>query len=123
LPQLVVNNNYKHKSLYLYNFVEKLMVKNSTHISTLSKHLFWDIDAEALDFEDNKDIIIKRVLQYGFFSDWVFIYKFYGLKTITKVARKLRDIDEKSLYYISKLSNRPLASFFCNTAKQPIQKP
>jgi len=97
-------------------------MKKNAYLSSLSKHLFWDINAEALDFGINKDIIIQRVLQYGFFSDWLFIYKFYGLETITDVAKNLRDLDDKSIYFISNLSNAPVESFLCYTTKQSIPK-
>lgn len=75
-----------------------------------------------LDIDKNKDIIIQRVMQYGVFSDWIIIYKFYGLKTITDVTKKLRDLNDKSVYFISNLSNVPIDSFLSYTTKQSIKK-
>lgn len=87
-------------------------------IFDFSPHLFWDIDANEIDFDNNKDIVIQRILQYGFFSDWSLIYKYYGLDVIVEVAKGLRDLDDKSIYFISSLSNTPLDAFLCYTMKQ-----
>lgn len=92
------------------------------NISDLSPHLFWDIDAKEIDFNNNKDIVIQRILQYGFLSDWSLIYKYYGLDVIAEVAKGLRDLDDKSIYFISSLSNTPLDAFLCYTTKQSIPK-
>ncbi|MDD3877296.1 MAG: hypothetical protein PHT69_11780 [Bacteroidales bacterium] len=94
----------------------------SLKTSNFSQHLFWDINTEELDYEKNKNIIIQRVLQYGFLSDWLIIYKHYGLKVITEVTISLRDLDNKSIYFIASLSNIPVELFLCYTTKQSMPK-
>ncbi len=87
-----------------------------------SKHLFWDIDAKKLDFIKYKHYVINRVMQYGFYKDWKNILQFYGLDTITDTAKKIRDLDMKSMEFLSLLSNVPKEDFECYTTTQSNPK-
>ena len=91
-------------------------------INNLSPHLFWDIDMHQLDANKNIETIIQRVLQYGLLKDWLMIYNFYGLQTIVSVVKQLRDLDDKSIAFISSLSKIPREEFLCYTIKQSIPK-
>jgi len=96
--------------------------KKKFDISSLSKHLFWDVDVQKINLEKNKNFIIQRVLQYGLLTDWIYIYKYYGWEVIVDVTKKLRDIDDKTIYFIAALSNTPLDDFLCYTTKQSIPR-
>jgi len=91
-------------------------------ITDFSKHLFWDIDRTKLDFEKNNAFIIERVLDYGLINDWNIIYDYYGIEKIAKVSTKLRNLDKKSISFISTLSKIPKEKFLCYTAKQSSPK-
>jgi hypothetical protein len=53
------------------------------------------------------------VLEYGLIDDWRFILKYYGIKRIAEIAKTFRELDEKSLYFISYLSDTPVEEFRC----------
>lgn len=53
-------------------------------ISDVSKHLFWDVNRDDLNFETSKEFIIHRVLEYGLMEDWELIKEISGLETIKK---------------------------------------
>jgi len=84
-------------------------------ISELSSHLFWDIDKSNLCPQKNKRIIIQRVLDYGILNDWKLIKEYYGIQEIAKVAIDIRDLDPKSVSFISALSKTPIEKFKCYT--------
>ena len=93
--------------------------KNSqTDILKISSHLFWDIDVEKLDIVENKKTIIHRVLDYGLISDWKIIFQYYGIDEIGKIAVTIKDLDPKSMTYISLLANIPKEKFLCYTTTQ-----
>jgi len=94
-----------------------MKIKDSS-ISQLSPHLFWDVKSVDLDLERSKRFIIKRVLEYGLWQDWLIIEKNYGLQTITAETQLLRELDPKSLAFISQLSGVPKENFKCYTTKQ-----
>lgn len=82
-------------------------------IDQFSQHLLWDVDRSKLDMEKNSDYIVKKVLEYGLIDDWRFILKYYGIKRIAEIAKTFRELDEKSLFFISSLSNTPVEEFRC----------
>ncbi len=98
------------------------MSENKTIISNLSSFLFWDVDINNVDMLIKKKMIIQRVLQYGLFDDWKIIQKLYGIEDIAKTATTIRDLDDKSMSFISTISNTPKELFLCYTIKQSIPK-
>jgi len=98
------------------------MNHNQFNINSISSHLFWDVDSTKLDAEKNKKLIIARVLDYGLFSDWLYIKSFYGLDVISKTAVTIRELDLKSMSFISTLANIPYKRFKCYISIQSAPK-
>ena len=94
------------------------MKKNSGFISQFSHHLFWDVNPGTLEADRSKSYIIKRVLEYGLWEDWLLLKKLYGLETITDETKGFRELDPKSLAFISVLSGVPKENFRCYNTKQ-----
>ncbi len=88
------------------------------NINQLSPHLFWDVDKTKIDFEKNKKLVIHRVLDYGLLSDWLYTMEYYGLSEIGNTAVKIRDLDSKSMSFVSVLAKIPKERFLCYTTKQ-----
>lgn len=84
-------------------------------INKLSKHLFWDVDVTALDQEIHTRHIISKVLQYGFFEDFLLVKSYYGLEKIADEAVKIKGLDKKTASFIALLSNRSKDNFACYT--------
>ena len=97
-------------------------MKQDFKLNKLSEHLFWDIDVRNLDIQKNKRIIIQRVLDYGLLKDWLIIYNYYEIDEISKIAISLKDLDKKSMSFISLLSKIPKENFLCYTTKQLTPK-
>ena len=83
-----------------------------------SPHLFWDVDVETLDLMKHKKWLVKRVLDYGLMKDWRLLYELIGFDEITMYATQVRDLSEKSMYFISNIANIPINSFKCYIWKQ-----
>jgi len=60
--------------------VDKIALKKPVEL--LSKHLFWDTPINQIEIEKNKGFIVHRVLEYGLWSDWQLIRKWYGIDQI-----------------------------------------
>lgn len=82
-------------------------------VEMLSPHLFWDVDKSKIDINKNKKWLIHRILEYGLLTDWILIEKYFGIKTITKLVMDMRDLDKKSISFISSLSKIPQTEFKC----------
>ncbi len=87
-------------------------------IDQLSHHIFWDIDSSKLNLDENKKVIIQRVLDYGLLDDWNKISAYYTIGEILSTVKNLPDIDKKSAAFIAAITNTPLAEFKCFTTKQ-----
>lgn len=94
------------------------MVNNNLQQTDFSSHLFWDVDKEGFVIEENTHFIVKRVMEYGFMSDWNLLVKIFGLDKIVKKAIELRELDERALSLLSSLSNTSKEEFRCFTTKQ-----
>lgn len=93
-------------------------MKKKYSIKDFSKHLFWDVNRDNLDWERSKQTIITNVLDYGLINDWKMIYDYYGIDEIARVAMNARDLDVKSAAFVSLLSGIPKEKFLCYTTKQ-----
>lgn len=90
-------------------------IKNPSEL--LSKHLFWDINPETLDWEINKKTIIGRVLEKGTIEEWHCIVKIYSLATITKILKNFRNLNPIDLNFIATISHTPKENFRCFNTK------
>ena len=83
------------------------MNRNELDITALSPHLFWDVDVNKMDILKNKQMIVQRVLELGLLADWILIEKYFGVAEIAEIAMNLKEMDSKSLAFISVLANKP----------------
>ena len=91
-------------------------------INSLSPHLFWDVEKSSIIANENRQFIVQRILEYGLLSDWVQLYHSYGLDEISSIAMQIKDLDARSLSFISALSKKPKEQFRCFTTKQSMPK-
>lgn len=95
---------------------------SSEVLSYLSPRLFWDANLKLLNVQEHKAYIIKRVLEFGEWNEYLKIKEFYGFDTIVKVALDLRDLDDLTLNFISVVSGRPKEEFRCYKLRSYNQK-
>lgn len=96
------------------------MSKNQFSIQDLSQHLFWDVDVAKMSFNGSKSLIIKRVLEYGLFSDWKIIVEVYGLIQIKETALQLRSLDSVSLSFLCAIFKLQKKEFRCYKLNQSM---
>jgi hypothetical protein len=90
-------------------------------ITTLSPHLFWDVNQNQIDPQTHQLFVIQRVLEYGLMEDWVATVAFYGKKNIAESVVQFRSLEKKSLHFVSAIFNIPLSQFRCYKLKQSNQ--
>ena len=94
------------------------MKPGAFNINLLSPHLFWDVDVRKITFKDNKQFVIKRILEYGLLSDWMQLCNHLKINEIADAVSNVKDMDCKSLSFIASISKRPKEHFLCYTTKQ-----
>ena len=95
------------------NSVTTLSIQSKKPVELLSKHLFWDIDPNVLEWERSKKTIIERVIERGSLEEWVCIVKVYTLEGIVNTAKTFRTMSPIDLNFIATISNTPKEEFRC----------
>lgn len=95
------------------------MGTNNNFIKQFSTHLFWDVDKDQLDPERSSSYIIKKVLEYGLFEDWLLIKKYYGIEGIKNSVMGFRELEPKALNMVALLSNTAKENFRCYNKNRP----
>jgi len=90
--------------------------------NNLSKHLFWEVDSAELNHKKHAKYIIAKVLQYGFIQDWEILLAHYGIKKITDIAIKMRNLDKKTASFLALIADVSKQKFICYTTKQSTLK-
>lgn len=75
---------------------------------------FWDADVESLDLVGHMYYIIPRLLQYGGYEGFSFVWKSYTYQEIKKVAMESRNLGAKQAYSLMnyfKLKESQMAYF------------
>lgn len=93
-------------------------MKTNYSITDLSKHLFWDVDSSMLSFENSKEQIIYKVVEFGLIKDWNIIKEVYSLEIIKAVSLEFRNLDVVTLSFLSTLFNINKSEFRCYKLKQ-----
>ena len=79
----------------------------------LSKVIFWDTDYDRIDWDKNVRYVMERVVMYGQLSDWKAIRAYYGLDRIRTELLQSRDLDPKTLSFLSCIFEIPKEQFRC----------
>ncbi len=86
-----------------------------------SNYIFWDTDSTALNVSKHSAYIIERVVGYGTWDDWNKLLDLYGYDKIKKTVIGLRNLDLKTLSFLSLYFDLPQEAFRCYTFRQSNQ--
>jgi hypothetical protein len=76
----------------------------------LDKTLFWDVNADKLEWQKDSQLIIERTLQRGLSKEVETVFSVYTIEQITKAVLKSKTLDKKTANYFSIKLNIPLSS-------------
>ena len=93
----------------------------SSLITSLSPHIFWDVDVQSVDVEKNGVFVLQRVLQYGILKDWLLLKSIMGVENIKALAVQLPTLDDVSISFLSNLYKIDKSEFKCYKNKQSNQ--
>jgi hypothetical protein len=83
---------------------------------TLSEHLFWDVDRSTIDPETHAPWLVKRVLEYGRWSDWQTLVAHYGKPRLAETVTTLRSLQPRALAFCQAWFKLPPSAFRCSTS-------
>jgi len=89
------------------------MIRSRKLLESLSKHLFWDYDIAKLNEKSDKKFILERVFTRGLEKDEKLVFLHYGEKVIRDTVVSIRNLDKKTLNYLSVILDIPKKEFKC----------
>jgi hypothetical protein len=92
-------------------------------IPNLSTTAFWDVKFDELDIEKNAVFIMEKVFNYGLWTDYIAITKYYGEEKIRKEVVKGAYFKKKVLNFICKTFDLQSTDFICYSRRQSHQLP
>jgi hypothetical protein len=90
-----------------------MKMESKRPIDLLSKHLFWDLNPDLLEWEKSKNTIIGRVLERGTLKEWNCIVEIYSLEKIVETLKTFSYLNPIDLNFISIISNTSKEQFKC----------
>ena len=84
----------------------------------IKKRVFWDVKYDDLDFEKDRFYIIEKVMNYGVWSDFLALIRFYGEDTIKKEIVKSAYLKKDVLNFICVYFNLKPSQFKCYNRRQ-----
>lgn len=84
---------------------------------SLRRQLFWDVNYDSVQWNNNYRFVIERVLERGTFDEWQEIKQHYGLDKIKETALQARWLDNTTLAFCSNYFQIPKEQFRCYTLK------
>src|SRR3989338_4629865 len=87
--------------------------ETSSKISQFRSSLFWDVNPERLDIEEDTSFIIGRVLDFGNLKEWRLVERLYGKEKIAEVARDHVFTDPRSANFWAIILSIPVNQMKC----------
>ena len=88
-------------------------MEENSFIKNLSQYLFWDCNADMLDPNIDKRLILERVFTRGTENDEKEIFNYYGKETIKNTVLDIKYLDKKTLNYLSVVFGIAKENFKC----------
>ena len=83
-------------------------MKNLKNKLCLTKGLFWDVDNEKLDWEEDKEYIIGRTLDMGKWDDIKIVFERYSEEEIKRSIVGFRELHRRTELLWSKYFKIPV---------------
>ena len=89
-------------------------------VSGLSEHLFWDVQRQGVDPERHAVWLARRVLEYGYWSDWQTLVAYYGKVRLAQIVVGIRSLNPRAFAFCRAWFQIPATDFRCsNTTPFP----
>jgi hypothetical protein len=85
-------------------------------VLSLSEHLFWDVDRSTIDPEQHASWLVKRVLEYGRWSDWQILVAHFGKPRLAEITTSIRSLQPRARAFCEAWFQLPTTAFRCSTS-------
>jgi hypothetical protein len=87
---------------------------------SLSSKLFWDVSQDQVDPDQHAAWLARRVLEYGDWTDWQALVRYYGKNRLAEIVQSIRSLHPKARAFCEIWFHLPASSFRCFTSPQSL---
>ncbi len=84
----------------------------------LAKRIFWDVNFDAIDYEEKWKFVIERVFDRGDIEDIRQVRRYYGDEKVIKALTTAMYLFDETINFCSAIFEIPKEKFRCYTLKQ-----
>lgn len=107
-------------------FKAKLLKMNFIYLEDYKKHpeakinptLLWEYDLADFDYQQIRNIVVQRVIERGWPSDWWAALNMYGEKGMKEAIKSIPYLNDRDMNFVSKVFEIPLSKMKCYARKQ-----
>lgn len=91
----------------------------------IPKSILWEYDTDSPDWDWNEKatIVVKRVLQFGRFSDYMAMFQLYGgQKNVRDIIKRIPSLEPRLIAYVCTVFGLKEEELKCCTKKSSIQR-
>lgn len=94
------------------------MPHHSTTPPSFNKRIFWDVNAETMDYTKKAAFVIERVFERGDVQDIRTCRRYYGDAKIKKILTNAKWLSLNTIYLAIALFNNELTDYKCYNIAQ-----
>ncbi len=91
---------------------------NLVNKPVFNRRIFWDVNFDALDYDNKSSFIIERVFERGDVNDIRQCRRYYGDEKVTDVLLNAKYLPERRLHLAAAVIDKPITQFRCYTLRQ-----
>ena len=83
----------------------------------INPSLLWEYDLAKFDFQQMRNVVIRRVVERGWPSDWYAALNLYGEEGMKRAIKALPYLNDKDMNFVSVIFDIPLSELKCYERK------
>ena len=88
------------------------------HKPVFNRRIFWDVNFDALDYDNRARFVIERVFERGDVDDIRQCRRYYGDEKIKEILTTARWLTKDSVYLASAILDNDLSDYKCYNSAQ-----
>ena len=87
--------------------------------NTIKPSLLWEYNLEKFDWQKYRGVVVQRVIERGWYSDWYAAINLYGgLENFIEIIKQVPFLNEIDMNFVSKIFDIDLNELQCYKNKQ-----
>lgn len=107
-------------------FKEKLLKMNFIYLEDHKKHpeakinptLLWEYNLADFDYQQMRDVVVQRVIERGWPSDWWAALNMYGEKGMKEAIKSIPYLNDRDMNFVSKVFKISFSKMKCYENKK-----